>query len=80
MFANANRLVTNAIHDLPSLLLSAVERAVARALSEARRLDDPGVAGVAIALFMTWFYQKIAPEAIADKIKKSLASSGLEAP
>jgi hypothetical protein len=25
-------------------------------------------------------YQKIAPEAIADKIKKSLASSGLEAP
>jgi len=60
MFANANRLVTNAIHDLPSskpylsepLLLSAhVERAVARALSEARRLDDRGVAGVASALF-----------------------------
>jgi hypothetical protein len=42
------------------LLLSAhVERAVARALSEARRDDDRGVAG---------------------EIKKSLASSGLEAP
>ena len=77
MFTNANRLVTNAIHDLPSLLLSAVERAVARALSEARRLDDPGVAGVAIACWlMTWFYQKIAPEAIADKIKKSLHPQG----